>query len=164
MSPFISLYSSATIMGGRGYRDHLCGHIDTGGFTCFINIREMLHKLFHIHMPAVQVYVFSTCFFHFTIDCPGDNIPRGKVLAVIVLRHKGFSIFIAENASVSSYCFRNQESRTHTLLIQGCRMELKAFHIFYSSFRTVNHTNTISRGDYRVGRCAVYLPVTTSSE
>src|SRR6516165_9581110 len=41
-------------------------------------------------------------------------------------------------------------------------MKLDKFHVLYSSFGTIDHGDAITSGNIRIGRCAIYLSVTTS--
>src|SRR5689334_14061762 len=98
----------------------------------------MLREFLFREMPAIQPYMFRTGSFHFTIDCPGNNITRRQVLPGIITLHKSFTILVPQYSTITSYRLSYQEClAAHTRFIQCCWMELYELHVFNSTLGTI---------------------------
>ena len=61
-------------------------------------------------MPAIQVYMFGTSLFHFTVDGPGHDIAWRQVPAFVIFIHESLTIFIPQNTTITSYRFSNEKA------------------------------------------------------
>ena len=91
----------------RRHRYHLLCNINTYRQTFFINVRKMLNKFFFTEMTAIEINMFSTGFFHFTINSSCNNISWRQIFSFIILRHKRFAFTISKNATITTNCFGN---------------------------------------------------------
>ena len=121
-----------------------------------------MQEFFTVHTCTIQVYIFGTIYFHFTIYSPGNNIPRSKIFSFIILFHKCLIPAISQNASITPHCLRDQKClTTFPCFIQCRRMKLYEFHILNLTFCAIGHRYPISGGYRRIGGSTIYLAVST---
>src|ERR1700712_4666578 len=99
----------------------------------------MFPELFQIHMPAVEVNVLGTRFFHLIVDGPGYDIARCEIFPRVVLLHKSISGTVAQDAPVAPHRFGNQKRWTYSLLIKSGRMKLDELHVLDPTLGPVYH-------------------------
>ena len=123
----------------------------------------MLLGFFRIFVRDVQIYMVVATLLHFAVDGTCHDVTRGKRKTRIIFLHKLFTTHIAQYGTISAHRFRNQETGTVARMIKRCGVELDELHILYETFGTVDHGNTVSGSNQRIGSVAVNSTYTSRS-
>ena len=133
-------------------RDILLRDINADTQALGIYIREMMLGLFRIFMRHIEAHMIDCMNLHLIIYRTSHYITRSQGQARVILMHKLLTVRQPQNTSVSAHRFSNQISRVCLFGIEQTRwVELHKLHIFDHSFGTIDHGDTVSGSDLRIG-------------
>lgn len=127
----------------RNDGNHFAGHVDPEAEAGFVDVGEVLFCFVGVNMGDVEKDAFVSCFFHFGVDGPGNNVPGGEVFAFVVFVHEALAVFEPENAAKTSDCFGDEEGVCFGVE-KGGRVKLDEFHVGDLCSGPVAHGNTVS--------------------
>src|SRR5574344_382624 len=107
----VYLDTATHIMGSRTNRNHFFGDVDADTQTFGVYIRKMMFCLFWVFMGDIQTNMVNAMHLHLFIDGTGYNVTWCQRKTFVIFLHERFSGRQLQNASVTSHCLCDEESR-----------------------------------------------------
>ena len=101
-------------------------------------------------------------YFHFLVDGTGYDVAWGKAEPLVVFLHELFAVGQPQDAAVSTHGLCDEVSRMRLARMEeGRGVELHELHAFHRTFGTVDHGDTVTRGNVGVSRSGIDSSRTT---
>ena len=159
----IHLDTAAEIVCRRRHRNVILRDIDADFQTMLVYVGEMPLRLLRILVCNVEIDMVVAPELHLAVYRAGYNIPRSQREPRVILLHEFLARRVAEHSPIPAHSLCNQEAWPVAGMIECRRVELYELHILHSSFRAVNHRNTVARSHERIGGVAVNSLATAGS-
>src|SRR5574343_332679 len=135
--------AAAGIVCRRDNGDGVAGNIDPQFQAARMDIGEVAADEFLPFVGNVQEYAIQSSLLHLEVDGTRNNVTRGQLGTVIVLRHESRSVRQAEQAAFATNGFGDQEG-LRLGVIQAGWMELDELHVGNPAASSVGHGDTVA--------------------
>ncbi len=147
----------------RHHRDRFPGHVDAVLKAGLVDGWKAVLDVVGAFVSDVEEDAVIAMFFHLIVDCPGDDISRGQIFELVIVRHEGVAVTPLKYRSLTAHGFGNQE-RLGVRVIEGGRVELHEFHVDDSCAGPPTDRQSVASGDIRIAGVKINFAGTASCQ